>query len=193
MFWLQITTLAIKTEIMKEFDIQPTIGGEVYSLRPLREEDFSELYTVASDELLWAGHPRKNRYELSEFKEWFSAALGAGSALAIIDNNTLEIMGSSRFYRVSSYSGDISIGHTFISRQLWGGSANAEIKDVMISYASKWFETIWFHISPSNKRSQKAALKIGAIFSHEEYIRLSSNAELWRCYRIDARNYKENS
>jgi len=35
------------------FELQPVLIGDLIELRPLREDDFAALYTVASDPLVW--------------------------------------------------------------------------------------------------------------------------------------------
>jgi hypothetical protein len=35
------------------FDLQPILQGELLRLRPLRPEDWDDLYAVASDPLIW--------------------------------------------------------------------------------------------------------------------------------------------
>jgi len=52
-------------------------------------------------------------------------------------------------------------------------------------YASQWFTTIWFHIAPSNIRSQKATEKIGAIFFSEESLDLGGGKKLWASYKFN--------
>jgi len=39
------------------FDLQPLLAGELIGLRPLRIEDFNDLYSVASDPLIWEQRP----------------------------------------------------------------------------------------------------------------------------------------
>lgn len=168
---------------MKSFDFQPTLVGEQYSLRPLRKSDYHNLFLVAGDKLLWAGHPSKNRYKEAEFKAWFESALSSGRALVILDEITHTVIGSTRFYVAPNTPNDISIGYTFISRHYWGGAANASIKQLMITYASQWFDVIWFHISPSNIRSQKATEKIGATFFAKEVLDLGRGEEAWMSYQ----------
>ena len=64
-------------------------------------------------------------------------------------------------------------------------------KKLMLDYAFSFFDVVWFHVSPSNIRSQKATLKIGAIFSHEETNKLSGKNELWFCYKIGKAEWME--
>ncbi len=52
------------------FDLQPVLKGEILELRPLRAEDFDDLFAVASDPLIWEQHPASDRFT--------QAALAAG-------------------------------------------------------------------------------------------------------------------
>jgi len=54
------------------FDLQPILKGELLELRPLRPEDFHDLYAVASDPLIWEQHPNKERYREEVFKGFFA-------------------------------------------------------------------------------------------------------------------------
>ncbi len=67
------------------FDLQPILKGELLGLRPLRPEDFNDLYAVASDPLIWEQHPIKDRYKEEVFKGFFREALESGRALIAID------------------------------------------------------------------------------------------------------------
>ena len=51
------------------FDIQPKhLQNELIKLVPLHENDFEELYEVASDPLVWEQHPNKLRYQREVFQ-----------------------------------------------------------------------------------------------------------------------------
>ncbi|PYP65994.1 MAG: GNAT family N-acetyltransferase, partial [Gemmatimonadetes bacterium] len=45
------------------FDLQPVLKGKLLELRPLRAEDFDDLFAVAADPLIWEQHPAKDRYQ----------------------------------------------------------------------------------------------------------------------------------
>jgi hypothetical protein len=45
-----------------KFGYQPLLKAELIELRPLRAEDFADLYAVAADPLIWQQHPVRNRY-----------------------------------------------------------------------------------------------------------------------------------
>ena len=56
------------------FELQPTLTGKLLWLRPLRADDFHDLYAVASDPLIWEQHPVKDRYRDEVFRWRKSAA-----------------------------------------------------------------------------------------------------------------------
>ena len=166
------------------FSFQPTLHGESISLRPMAESDFDGLFACASSKKVWAGHPNPDRYKEPVFRKYFESAIDSRAAVVVTDNSTGEIIGFSRYYLESTIPDDISIGFTFLSCEYWGGETNFQLKNLMLDYAFRFFDVVWFHVSPSNIRSQKATLKIGAVFSHEELLKLSGKDELWYCYKI---------
>jgi RimJ/RimL family protein N-acetyltransferase len=145
------------------FDLQPVLKGELIELRPLRPEDFPDLYAVASDPLIWEQHPAKDRYKEEVFKEFFREALESGGAFAAIDSKNGKIIGSSRFYGYDKEKNEIEIGWTFLARNYWGGIYNKEMKRLMLRHAFKFVRTVVFLVGTQNLRSQKALEKIGGV------------------------------
>ena len=146
-----------------EFDLQPTLTGELVVVRPLRPDDFEELYRAASDPLIWEQHPQSNRHERAVFKDYFDGAIASGGAFAVIDRSSGRIIGSSRYWNLEPGS-EVEIGWTFLERQVWGGPYNAELKALMIRHAFRFVERVVFVAGEDNVRSQKALQKIGATF-----------------------------
>ena len=109
------------------FDLQPILKGELLGLRPLRPEDFHDLYAVASDPLIWEQHPIKDRYKEEVFKGFFREALESGGALIAIDSKDGQVIGSSRFHGYDKEKSEIEIGWTFLARSHWGGIYNREM------------------------------------------------------------------
>jgi hypothetical protein len=67
-----------------KFDLQPKhLKNELISLVPLHKGDFEELYTVASDPLLWEQHPNKLRYKRPVFQIFFQGAIESKGAFII--------------------------------------------------------------------------------------------------------------
>lgn len=144
-------------------DLQPTLIGELLSLRPLKLNDFEVLYSVASDPLIWEQHPCPNRFERPIFQELFFERLKSSGALVVIDKVSQQIIGSSGFYDFDKIKSKVVIGYTFLSRPYWGGEYNKELKSLMLAHAFKFVDTVEFHIGETNLRSRKAIEKIGAI------------------------------
>src|SRR2546423_13239440 len=103
------------------FDLQPVLTGTLVDLRPLRAEDFDELFAVASDPAIWEQHPNSDRYKVKVFREFFDGAMESGGAFAVIDRATGRIIGSSRYFGYDAQSGGIEIRWRFLARADWGG------------------------------------------------------------------------
>jgi len=145
------------------FDLQPNLTGELVELRPIKPDDWDELFAVASDPLIWEQHPESDRYKEDVFRAYFQGALECGGAFVIIDKRSGRIVGSTRFFGYSPENSEIEIGWTFLARNYWGGRYNREIKDLMLDHAFQFVENVIFIIGENNIRSQKAIEKIGAV------------------------------
>jgi RimJ/RimL family protein N-acetyltransferase len=145
------------------FDYQPVLKGQLVELRPLRAEDYDELYAVAADPLIWEQHPSRNRYQEAAFQEFFQEALGSGGALVAIDRQTQRMIGSSRFHGYDPDRNEVEIGWTFLARSHWGGRYNNEMKRLMLQHALRLVGSVVFLVGPQNIRSQRAVERIGAV------------------------------
>jgi RimJ/RimL family protein N-acetyltransferase len=144
-------------------DLQPTLEGELLTLRPLRAEDAQDLYAVASDPLIWAQHPVSDRYKPDVFAAFFREALESGGALIAIDKADGRVVGSSRYYGYDPEQSEIEIGWTFLARSHWGGTYNGEMKRLMLRHAFTFVDHVVFLIGPENWRSRRAIEKIGGV------------------------------
>jgi N-acetyltransferase len=145
------------------FDLQPILRGELLELRPLRPEDFHDLYAVASDPLIWEQHPIKDRYREEVFKKFFHDALESGGTLIAVDAKDGQVIGASRFHGYDKEKSEIEIGWTFLARSHWGGIYNREMKQLMLRHAFRFVDRVIFLVGPQNVRSQKAMEKIGGV------------------------------
>jgi RimJ/RimL family protein N-acetyltransferase len=143
------------------FDCQPTLIGEWVRLRPLVAADYDDLYRAAADPLIWAQHPDPSRAQPAGFKVFFDKAIESGGALAAIDQTEQQIIGTSRFHRITSESA--MVGYTFLARAYWGGGYNTEMKRMMIDHAFRFVPAVTFRIGENNLRSRRAVEKLGAI------------------------------
>lgn len=145
------------------FELQPWLEGELLRLRPLRPDDFEALYAAASDPLIWALHPARDRYREEVFRGFFGDAIASGGALAAIDRSDGRMVGSSRFHGFDAERSEVEIGWTFLARSHWGGLYNGEMKALMLDHAFRFVDSALFVIGPENWRSQRAIEKIGGV------------------------------
>src|SRR5260370_38841266 len=98
------------------FELQPNLKGELIELRPLVPGDWDDLFSVASDPLIWEQHPESDRYKEDVFKVFFREALECGGAFAIIDKTSEQIIGSTRFYGYDPERSEVELGWAFFTR-----------------------------------------------------------------------------
>jgi RimJ/RimL family protein N-acetyltransferase len=146
------------------FDLQPQLNGRLIELRPLRPDDFEDLFEAARDPLIWEQHPEPDRYKRDVFQRFFDSAIASKGAFAIIDQASGTIIGSSRYYDYDPTQREIMVGYTFLRRACWGGSYNGELKSLMLDHAFRFVDRVLFQVGEKNIRSQNALRKIGARF-----------------------------
>jgi RimJ/RimL family protein N-acetyltransferase len=144
------------------FDLQPELTGSLVRLRPLRAEDFDDLYRVAADPLIWEQHPASDRYKEDVFREFFRVAMASGGAFLVTDAADGRAIGSTRFHGYDEADSSIEVGWTFLARSHWGGAHNGEMKRLMLEHAFRFVEKVVFVIGVHNTRSRRAVEKIGA-------------------------------
>ena len=176
-------------------DLQPTLKGKKVTIRPIKADDWSDLYLVASNPEVWAVHPVPTRYQKSEFKSFFDGAIATGSAFSILENRFGQIIGSSRFYGYDPESKELEIGWTFIGVDYWGGDYNAEIKKLMLDYAfgidnGRAVDCVVFWVGEENIRSRKAMQKIGGKLRKGTHTRGLSGDSHYVIYEISAKSWR---
>lgn len=129
----------------------------------MRQEDFDDLYAVASDPLIWQQHPARDRYEPEVFTKFFREGLDSGGALVAMDCRDGRMIGTSRFHGYDATRSEIEIGWSFLARSHWGGVYNREMKRLMLGHAFQFVDRVVFLVGPQNFRSQRAMEKIGGV------------------------------
>ena len=160
----------------------PTIRLEtnLFSLVQLEQSHYEELYTVASNPIVWEQHQEKNRWQEENFLKFFQKAIQNNNGCFVVFNKNLnKIIGSTRFYLSTKDS--IKIGYTFLSPEYWGTGANKEIKKAMLDYAFEFVDKVYFDVGKKNIRSRTAVEKLGAV--------LSDKTDEKVFYRIDKERY----
>ncbi|WP_126970898.1 GNAT family N-acetyltransferase [Gynurincola endophyticus] len=151
-------------------NIQPVLETEKVKLLPLKESDFENLYLVAADPKVWEQHPNKDRWKKEVFQTFFEGALQSQGAFKIIDKQTGNTIGSTRFYDHNEQDDSIFIGYTFYATDYWGKGINPLVKKMMLDYIFQFVTKVYFHIGAQNTRSQIAIGRIGAIKTGEEIV-----------------------
>ena len=145
------------------FSYQPILKGDLVELRPLRAEDYDDLYAVAADPLIWEQHPVTNRHERGSFQQYFRDSLASAGALIAFDAETHRIIGSSRFHGYDKQRSEVEIGWTFLARSHWGGVYNGQIKELMLQHAFRFVNCVVFLVGKQNLRSQRSVEKTGGV------------------------------
>lgn len=162
-------------------DWQPTLEGELVLLRPTRPEDWQEMFAAASDPLIWAGHPAKDRCTEPVFRKYFDGALRSGGVLTIVDKASGRMIGCSRYHDYEPEFSRVEIGYTFLVRSCWGGAVNGEVKRLMLDHAFRFVDTVQFAVAEENIRSRKACEKIGAVLSDRRERRPTAGGDIPYC------------
>ncbi|MEP5152587.1 GNAT family N-acetyltransferase [Planktotalea sp.] len=172
-----------------KLDTSVSLADELLDLRPMKSEDFAALYRAASDPLIWAGHPAKNRFEEDVFRGYFDGLLEAGGTYVVRLKETQCVIGCSRYYIAEDAPADVAIGFTFLTRDQWGGETNFHLKTLMFEHAFQVHERVWLHIAPDNIRSQKAAERLDAQHMPNVEITLLGQKSKNFAYVFDKQNW----
>ncbi len=156
-----------EAQSMPPFDFQPSLAGNLILLRPLSADDFEALYQASSDPLIWEQLPSVERHRRDVFEQFFAESLSLRTTLAIVECDSLKLVGSSRFARHSEERNEVEIGWTFLTRRCWGKGHNAEAKQLMLEHAFSFVDSVFFVAAATNLRSRRAIEKMGAKFEQE--------------------------
>ncbi len=175
---------------MTAINLQPTLSSERVILLPLGEKDFEELYAVASDPRIWEQHPNRDRWKKDVFRTFFDGAMQSGGAFRVVDKESGQTIGGTRFYDHKTEDRSIFIGYTFYSTAVWGKGINPMVKSLMLDHIFQFVDHVYFHIGAENFRSQVAISRLGAIKVGEEEVRyFGESPKLNYTYRISRENW----
>jgi RimJ/RimL family protein N-acetyltransferase len=155
------TTATVRFTVLS-MDRQPTLRGELVVVRPLCIDDFAELYAIAADPLLWEQHPDRDRWREETFRAYFDDHLASGGALAVVERESGNLIGATRYDNYDPEVSEIEVGWTFLARPYWGGLYNSDLKRLMLDHAFHSVEKVVFLVDARNMRSRRAVEKLGA-------------------------------
>lgn len=150
------------------------LEGRRVRLEPLNAENFPAVCAAGSDPALWQFTFQTNPFDTdSAARAWYTDAISAPDAMtfAIVDRESGEIAGSTRYLDISPEHRKLEIGWTFLARRFWRTHVNTEAKFLLLQYAfEEWnAQRVQLKAEAINKRSHDAILRIGA--SHEGTLR----------------------
>jgi len=145
-----------------------TLEGNNVVLKPLSDHHADSLATIIQESELWklfvTSVPPAT--EIRQYIDQAHATYHAGEGLAfvIINKDTDQIVGSSRFTRAEMKHKRLEIGYTFLGNQWQRTKINTEAKLLMLSYAFEQLaiNRVEFITDYLNHRSQQALIRIGA-------------------------------
>lgn len=173
-----------------DFDCQPDLCASTLRLKPLAYSDFKGMFLAAADPEIWGGHPARDRYKREVFEAYFASLLATKKALAVVDIASGDIVGTSSYYTPPDLPNSIAIGFTFLVRAKWGGPSNRELKQLMLEHAFTAYDIVYFHIAPTNIRSQTATMKLGAVHLYDAELKISAAPALAKCYGLTHAQWK---
>lgn len=143
-----------------------TLAAPGVRLVPLDLRHAAGLLRLLDDDL-WAGMTSPRPRTTTEAEGYVRGALEDPGryALAVLDDTTGEVRGSTSFYDVVPAQQRCEIGHTFYGRTWWGGATNPACKLAMLGHAFEvWgMHRVALRADARNTRSVAAMRKLGAV------------------------------
>lgn len=145
----------------------PTLTGRHVRLRPFVEADLPSLVEVAREGDLWNIF-YANVSMMKTPERWLAAALkerDVGRALLFtVETPAGEIVGTTRYTRMSPQHRRLEIGGTFYATRVQRTGVNTEAKRMLLAHAFEVMEcqVIQIRTDALNKRSQTAIERLGA-------------------------------
>ena len=146
-----------------------TLTGQHIRLEPLRLDHTPALARVGLHTALWHLQPAPITTE-DDMHRYVQAALddqqgGTGLPFVIIDQNTSQVIGSTRYMDIALQHHRLEIGATWLTPTHQRSPANTEAKLLLLGHA---FETLGikrvvFKTEVLNEQSRKALARIGAV------------------------------
>ena len=175
---------------MPQPDFQPTLTGSTVIVRPIKADDWDELYAAGADPGIWEVHPVPDRYTEPKFRQFFDDAVKSKMAFVFVDRASAKLIGSSRYYGYEPEKSEIEIGWTFLARSHWGGATNREVKRLMLDHAFTFVDTVIFWVGETNWRSQGAMTKIGGVRRESLFTRELSGDRPYFIFDITKARYE---
>ncbi|HEX4010432.1 MAG TPA: GNAT family protein [Solirubrobacteraceae bacterium] len=152
-------------------DLSGAFAGRLVRVAPLAAEHEAGLIEAASDGGMFTWMPVDMASSQDAMREWLAATLAAaqrGEAVpfAILDAESGDVLGSTRFLELRFEHLRAEIGWTWVTRRAWGAGINVETKLLLLEHAFErvGLRRVEFKTDARNDRSRGALLALGATF-----------------------------
>jgi N-acetyltransferase len=151
-------------------DIGPIeLLGQRVEIVPMETKHTKELFTAGNNLDIWTYMPMVVR-TLEDMERLVNDALkqreqGTQFPFVIVDKDTNELIGSTRFIDISVPNRNLEIGWTWLSPSVWRTKVNTECKYLLFKHCFETLGTIRVQLKTDsrNLRSQRAIERIGAV------------------------------
>jgi Acetyltransferases, including N-acetylases of ribosomal proteins len=145
------------------------LEGNRVKLIPLETEHIAALYRCSRDPEIWEHYPIHIR-TCEEMERFVHKALEGRSKkeqypFVVFDKEANDIVGTTRYLRISEDNNNLNIGSTWYSPKVWRTRVNTESKYLMLRYAFEQLQVNRVEIvtTTTNIRSQQAIERLGAV------------------------------
>lgn len=145
------------------------LEGVRISLIPMELAYIQELYECACHPEIWTHYPAEIK-TIDEMESFVTKAIKGRDKkdqypFVVYDKELKEVIGSTRYLRISDENNNLSIGFTWYTPKVWKTRVNTETKYLLLNYAFEYLKVVRVEIitTPDNIRSQRAIERIGAI------------------------------
>ena len=145
-----------------------TLKGERISLRPLQYADAEALVHAAADGELWnltvTVVPSSTTVDAYLKKALDGRDAGTVLPFVIVLNDTGEVIGSTRLWKIDRLNRKLEIGSSWISTRWQKTFVNTEAKYLLLRYAFEELDCVrvQFTTDENNQASRRAILRLGA-------------------------------
>jgi RimJ/RimL family protein N-acetyltransferase len=145
-----------------------TLEGERAKVAPMQLTHVEELFKAGRSQEIWNYMPMRVK-SVDDMRELVLQALaskenGVDLPFVIIDQQSNNIVGSTRFLDISAANRNLEIGWTWLSPEVWRTRINTECKYLLLKHCFEELDTVRVQIKADgrNERSLNAIERIGA-------------------------------
>ena len=152
-------------------DLAGRLVGRLAIVEPLAADHEEGLIDAASESALFEWLPIDMASSRDAIRRWLQSSLDAAQSgsdvpFAILDANTDEVVGSTRFLELRLEHLRAEIGWTWLRRASWSTGINVETKMMLLgrAFEDAGLRRVEFKTDARNQRSRGALLALGAEF-----------------------------